>query len=223
MSKQTTTEGKKSNVGTIILMLVLAGIFVGVGLFTLKLGKPKPVGQGEIAINLQRFKMVAPFDLIDQNSQPVNQDAFDDKVTIVNFIFTSCAAECPFLSRRMEEVQAEFADNPNVQLMSVTVDPRTDNPERLKNYGETYNAGPKWRFLTGDTKIITKLIKESFLLPAEEAEEKKVYLTKTTFVHSEKIAVVDQLGVVRFYADGMNPNAGNALVQATEKLLAIGN
>jgi cytochrome c2 len=41
-----------------------------------------------------------------------------------------------------------------VFLISMTVDPKTDTPERLKEYAERFGAGPGWSFVTGKPEDI---------------------------------------------------------------------
>jgi len=47
---------------------------------------------------------------------------------------------------------------PNVNLISVSVDPTTDTPERLKAYADKFKAGPGWTFVTGNKADIDKLL-----------------------------------------------------------------
>ncbi|MEO0414588.1 MAG: SCO family protein, partial [Verrucomicrobiota bacterium] len=142
-------QGNRASKWIILAMVGL--LLLGAIGFFIKLAGNADQKPEEIEVVFQNYKMVEKFDLIDHREQAVNRDALDGKVTVVNFIFTSCAAECPFLSRRMSEVQTAFIDNTEVQFLTITVDPRTDNPERLAKYAGNYGAGPNWRFLTGDT------------------------------------------------------------------------
>lgn len=145
----------------------------------------------------------------------------EGKVWVANFIFTSCATECPLLSRRMQDVQEAFKNDPRVELVSISVDPRTDSPERLAKYAAAFKAGEKWAFLTGDTKEIERLITKGFMVvaPGETPAVSSVRRTRE-LLHSEKIAVVDQLGVVRFFANGMNPRAAVELTEVVRTLLS---
>lgn len=178
-----------------------------------KAAREKPV--------ISRYGMIQDFSLIDHRNQPYGTKNVEGKVWVANFIFTSCATECPLLSRRMQEIQEEFKNDPRVELVSISVDPRTDNPARLAKYAEAFNAGEKWAFLTGETKEIERLSTKGFMvtMPGDAPKESSVRRTRE-LLHSQKIAVVDQLGVVRFYASGMNPTAAVEVSNVVDSLLA---
>jgi protein SCO1/2 len=55
------------------------------------------------------------------------------------------------MNRNMEKVQEAFGERvgKDVFLVSITVDPATDTPARLKEYAGKFNARPGWIFLTG--------------------------------------------------------------------------
>lgn len=75
-----------------------------------------------------------------------------DLPILLNFVFTSCNAVCPVASHTFAQVQqALAADGRRFRLVSISIDPEEDTPFRLKAYARRYQAGPNWRFLTGDT------------------------------------------------------------------------
>jgi protein SCO1/2 len=53
--------------------------------------------------------------------------------------------------RNMEKIQEALGERAgrDVFLVSMTVDPATDTPARLKEYAQKFHAGPGWIFLTG--------------------------------------------------------------------------
>ncbi len=175
------------------------------------------------APQMQRYGMVEDFDLTDQSGQPFSREAVDGKVWVANFIFTSCATECPYITRQMSKVDQAFSSDDRVELVSISVDPRTDSPERLTKYADSFDAGPKWSFVTGEENKVRHLSTNSFMVTAADGTAAQSSIPKTRqLLHSEKIAVVDQLGVIRFYANGMNPKASQQVVEVVRKLLAAG-
>ncbi|MCW8923558.1 MAG: SCO family protein [Gammaproteobacteria bacterium] len=76
---------------------------------------------------------------------------------ILNFIFTTCTTICPVLSATFSQVQGKLGDKEkNVRMISITIDPEQDTPERLKEYASKFKAGANWQFLTGSpSDIIT--------------------------------------------------------------------
>src|SRR5262245_56594999 len=72
-------------------------------------------------------------------------------ITIVNFILTSCQGPCPLLSAQMSEIQRMTKRfGPHVKLVSISIDPNRDTPEKLKTYARRFGADfQRWTFLTG--------------------------------------------------------------------------
>jgi protein SCO1 len=72
------------------------------------------------------------------------------KPVIVTFVFTTCTTICPVLSGTFAQLQTELGpDVDDVQMISVSIDPEYDTPERLRAYAGLFKAGPQWQFLTG--------------------------------------------------------------------------
>jgi protein SCO1 len=89
---------------------------------------------------------------------------YQGKAIALTFIFTRCPFPtfCPRLSSSFAETQAKLKAAPggptNWMLLSITIEPEFDTPERLKGYGERYKADPNhWDFLTGDLTDITAI------------------------------------------------------------------
>jgi len=79
-------------------------------------------------------------------------DLVRDKIVVVNFIYTSCSNICPMVTARMAQVKDKLGDRvgKDIFFLSITIDPVRDGPEVIKQYAETYRAGPGWLFLTGE-------------------------------------------------------------------------
>ena len=91
--------------------------------------------------------------LVDQGGEPVPVRSLleGDEPVMLNFIFTTCTTICPVMSATFAQVQEELGPaREKVRMVSVSIDPEHDTPERLREYAERYKAGPQWRFLTGD-------------------------------------------------------------------------
>ena len=79
----------------------------------------------------------------------------DEKPVILNFIFTTCTTICPVLTATFSQVQRKLGDEAkNIRMLSITIDPEQDTPERLKEYAGRFKAGADWQFLTGSIENI---------------------------------------------------------------------
>ena len=74
----------------------------------------------------------------------------DGRPVIMNFIYTTCTEICPVTSHTFELLQDKLGnDRDKVHMVSITIDPEQDTPERLAAYSRKYDAGPQWRYYTG--------------------------------------------------------------------------
>lgn len=99
----------------------------------------------------------------DQNGKKLHfySDLVKGKTVAINFIFTTCTTICPPLTATFRKVQQEMGERVgrDIQMISVSVDPATDVPERLKEFSAKFKAGPGWTFVTGDKQEIGALLK----------------------------------------------------------------
>jgi len=91
--------------------------------------------------------------LINQHGQPMRlySDLLKGKVVVINAFFTSCQGSCPVMAATFAKIQDWLGDRlgKDVRLISLSVDPVTDTPEKLKAYAERFQAKPGWYLLTG--------------------------------------------------------------------------
>ncbi|HWC77909.1 MAG TPA: SCO family protein [Blastocatellia bacterium] len=92
--------------------------------------------------------------LINQNGEKMRlySDLLKGKVVIINTFFTSCQTVCPPMTRGLAQIQEWLGDRlgKDVRMISISVDPATDTPPKLKQFGERFQARPGWFFLTGE-------------------------------------------------------------------------
>lgn len=93
-------------------------------------------------------------ELIDQDGAVVKfkRDIIGDRVAVVIPFYTTCTTSYPiliFMFTRLQEMLGEQLGR-DVVLISVSVDPKTDIPARLKAFSRRQKAKPGWVFLSGD-------------------------------------------------------------------------
>ena len=102
-------------------------------------------------------------EVVDQDGRKINfySDLVKDKIVAINFIFTTCTTICPPLGATFARVQKELASRPEskVRFISISVDPVTDTPERLKTWRDKFNAAPDWTLVTGDKTKLDELLR----------------------------------------------------------------
>ena len=95
---------------------------------------------------------VNEFQLIDDKGEIVTMSQFEGQVVVVTFLFTRCPDICPVVSANLAFIAQELGDlhGTSVQILTVTVDPWTDNSSVLGNYADV--RGLSWPHLTGSVE-----------------------------------------------------------------------
>ena len=169
----------------------------------------------ELPPELPRLYKVPEFRLTDSFGKPFSNKDLDGKVYMASFMFTSCPTTCPGLIERMKVAQKRLKGlGQKVALLSISVDPDYDTPEILHKYARRNKANPYvWKFLTGSRQELQSLLIDGYKVPMgeKEAVEGVVGTEKVTLmdiVHSEKLVLVDEEGMIRGYystdTHGMN-------------------
>ena len=102
--------------------------------------------------------------LTDQMGNRVHfvSDLVKDHVFAINTIFTTCTTICLPLGANFAKLsnllQAED-DTRGVQLISISVDPSTDTPERLRQWSAQFGPSHNWTLLTGPKADVERLLK----------------------------------------------------------------
>ena len=154
--------------------------------------------------NLPDYGTVPPFELTDQGGAKfLSAERLAGRIWVAAFIFTTCNGPCPRMTAQMKKIQ-DATSAADLLLVSFTIDPKHDTPERLAGYAARFKADPRrWSFLTGDTATLRRLGVDVFHLA--DPQEK--------LAHSSRFALVDKRGRIRGYYD-------TALSGAIEEILA---
>lgn len=172
---------------------------------------------------LPSFASVPAFALTAQDGREVTRDDLLGQVWIADFVFTNCPGPCPLLTSHMRDVQDLLIERSlDIPLVSFSVDPQTDTPEVLTQYGKTFGADfSRWVFLTGDKQEIYDLILHGFLLAVSDGAVSSEFSAGPGIItHSTRFALVDQNGQVRGYYHGEEPTVAAEIVADAQRLLA---
>lgn len=97
-------------------------------------------------------------ELINQDGHPMRlyTDLLQGKTVVIDTIYTTCTGICPVMSQTLSLIQDHLGARvgQDVRLISISVDPEHDTPEKLKAFGEHLGAGPGWVFLTGSKENV---------------------------------------------------------------------
>ena len=150
--------------------------------------------EGSITEQIDSVK-VPVFELLNQDEKYISNNDLLGFNYIVNFFFTSCPTICPTTTLNLVELQKKIKkfDIQNFKIISVSVDPNNDSPNKMKEYANFMNIDlSNWELLTGDQEEIYNLVQQGFSLAVGQDS-----LAPGGVFHSSYITIVDKHGYIR--------------------------
>jgi len=180
-----------------VLLLVIGGIvaaYVGT-----------QFGASARAARLPVLGALPDFSLTERSGKSVTRGDLLGKVSVVDFIFTSCAAQCPQVTAQMAKVQSFALPRwKNVQLVSLTVDPERDTPAALADYARGFSAdSARWLFLTGSKERLDDLTRNGFKVAS--GSKVPVDTSPEAILHSVSLVLLDAKARIRGYYESTDP------------------
>ncbi len=97
--------------------------------------------------------------LVDQDGREHRfySDLLQGRVVVIGSFFATCTGACPAMAKTYKKIQDWLGDRQGkeVFLLSITVDPEHDTPQRLKEFAQEFGARPGWIFLTGSKENVS--------------------------------------------------------------------
>lgn len=158
------------------------------------------------------------FQYLNQDSILVKSSSMKGKVWIANFFFTSCPSICPPMISQMKRLNIITKDiNSQLQYMSFSIDPTTDQPHILRDYIKINGIqANNWQFFTGNEAKTHRLGVDNFLVHAEATA-----MAPGGYAHSDGLVLVDREGYVRGIYHGTITEEVDQLNKDVRKLLTI--
>ena len=167
----------------------------------------------EKALNSHDIPLIKPvpeFSFVNHKGKSFSNDNFQNKITVLDFMFTSCTGPCPLMTLNMSKLYEAFSNEREVQFVSITVDPTTDNQKKLDEYSDLIGVqDDRWHFLWSDLDSIKSLKREGFMLFADNLPQG----------HAIKFVLIDQNGNIRKYFDGTDDSSQEILKKDIVQLL----
>ena len=170
-----------------ILYIIIPGILL------LGFGANWVIQKADRSHDIPVIKQVPDFTFYDQEGQLFNKNRLVNKITVLDFMFTSCTGPCPLMTSNMATLYQEFRNVMEVQFVSVTVDPFIDSESKLKEYADFVGVDDdRWQFIRSDIESTKDLKQNGFML----------YAGKLPQGHAIKFILIDEEGNIRKYFDG---------------------
>jgi len=171
-------------------------------------------GEREVSGTDTIYHTIADFKFVDQDSSFVTNETFKDKIYITDFFFTSCRTICPIMKTQMLRVYDSIKNEPDVLILSHTIDPEYDTVALLHDFANRLGVtSDKWHFVTGNQEDIFKIAQTSYFSTA---------LTDNTepdgYIHSGAFLLIDNQRRIRGKYDGTKEEDVNRLIEDIRKL-----
>lgn len=172
--------------------------------------EPPPV------VKLPDFEMTA---VSERSEKPFRRADMLGQVWVTQFVFTRCSGPCPLMTQRLKSVTETLP--PEVRVLSVSVDPKGDTPERLRRFAGMHGLDPKrWVLVRGSVPDTYQLLFAGFRVPMS-TRPKAVPEERVT--HSTRFVLVDRDASVRGYYDALSDAGNAALARDARRLLEAGS
>jgi len=196
---------------TIFYLLFFTVLLLGFYYFLFK-------GTDNWKVKMPILSYVQPFSFTNQDGGAVTDKDLLNKITVVEYFFTTCKGICPKLNTNMKQVYEIYKKEPDFQILSHTCNPDIDSVSVLKHYADSLQVDTKkWIFLTGRKDSLYQMARGSYLLDDPKNNVEKI---EDQFIHTQFFALVDREGKVRgkIY-DGLKVLEVEQLKQDISKLL----
>lgn len=175
-----------------------------------KADKPPAVVKEDVR-PLKPLGQAPEFTLSGHGGKPFRSQSLKGMVYVVDFFFTGCKGICPILQANMKKLQVAFDGNPNLRLLSISVDPKADSVERLASEAKKLGANPAvWTWTVGPTKETGRIAKGYMLIGTEVPGE---------ILHSNRFVLVDGYGKIRGFYTGTEDEDVQAIQEDIRRLL----
>ncbi len=171
------------------------------------------LGQSMIENGKEIHHYVGKFKHYNQDSIQMTNESLKEYIYVTDFFFTSCPSICPKVKKQMLKIYNEVKNDPQIKLVSFSIDPKRDTVKKLKLYADNLGIDHnKWYFLTGDKDETLALANSYFVAAFEDAS------APGGFDHSGKIILVDKEGHVRSFSEGTDSEDTPKIIADIKKL-----
>ena len=153
--------------------------------------------------------MMDNFSFTNQFGKLMTEKDLHGKITVVNFFFSECQGICPMTLARLQRFKKRFDHIKNIQILSISITPNKDTPERLLKYSKELNIiDNNWFFLTGQEDSVLSYVRKIF-----QADKKTRTRGEKSFIHSDNVFLIDSKKRFRGIYNGQKTSSLNLLLQ----------
>lgn len=149
------------------------------------------------------FGSLPAFVATNQEGSEFRSESLKGKITLLNFFFSSCKGVCPTVNGALARFRTRMKDIPDLNNVSVSVDPERDTVQVLAEYAQRFKAdSAQWAFLTAPDETVTSILEQLKLGAPDEPMQ-----------HTSRVVLLDADLRVRGFYQGTDEDAFNMLEQ----------
>ncbi len=153
------------------------------------------VAKSEVALG----RTVGNYRLVDQDGRYLPFFKLKGKPVLLSFIYADCPDACPLINQSIAKLLKGMPKgvSSGISVLSVTLDPVDDKPEKLKSYSNEFREFTIWSFVTTDEATLRMMVSDlGFTYEQKDGE----------IAHMNRLTLLDPSGkVVRhFYGTEFN-------------------
>lgn len=174
-------------------LLILGALVVDAAGLVRATATPEP-SQGAI-----RAGQPAPyFRLRDQAGAPVTLESLRGKVVVLTFLYSSCPGTCPLTLGKFGYVRDQLGPRAgDAAFLAITVDPKRDEPDWLRQFLATQGLQQEVMLLTGDRADLEQTWREYGITvtrgPGTAGSAGEGYKV----IHTDRVYLIDRAGCLR--------------------------
>ena len=187
-----------NNNKTFFIIPLLILIFFGTRISTIKRQIPPIIGK------------IPDFNMLSHLGELITSDNFNDKYTIIDFMYTECTEICPRMTSHTKFLYDKYENFHNVQFLSISVDPQNDTPEVLNEYANLNKVkDDRWKFIYGNINDVKTFARRAFSILSDDFPAS----------HSRRMFLIDKDGFYRQSYNGTTKKDIGLLTSHLERLL----
>lgn len=164
-------------------------------------GAPEPASE-------TRFDTVPDFTFTDRGGAEVTKASLLGEPWIGVPFFVRCTGPCPSVTRDISERLIPMLDGTPIRVVSFSIDPTVDTPEKLDEYAAAFGAeDERWLFVRGDSEEeMHRFLNDGLKVPV--VRDAEVDDPGQAIVHGTRMPVVDAEGVIAGWYELRDPSQG---------------
>ncbi len=157
------------------------------------------------------YRLETDLSAVNRDGSEVTLGELRHKVYVAGYQYTDCPVGCLGMASVMSRLEEEFGSHPDFRLVSISVNPKGDTPEKMDAWVKDKGIDTEdWWFLTGDPEEIRDYMLSEFkFFETQEITDPAERASQGEFAHDQRLALVDRDANIRGFYSVMDLERGD--------------